>query len=692
MYDQLARQDFSRARRRAFWQKLRNWFTGKDNDLLPLDEVRQNIPIEGPHYRGLKTIPIEKIVGSAGRYHEFNRAFLPMQDHTEDRWVNIGRAHYQDVTLPPIEVYKMGEVYFVKDGNHRVSVAHDRGQAFMDAFVTEIDIPVSLTTETRRADLQLKRETALFLDQTGLHRLHPEAGIELTLPGEYERLLEHIQTHQYYLSKNAAREVPMETAVQSWYATVYQPLLSEIQRQNLPAQFPNLSGTDLYLLVSEYQWLLREAYADEGDRQRAIEKFTEALNAISPDAEQSGLELTRKLKHAIWIDDIILAQERANFVQSTGLDIPITLPGKYEKILKHINDHRWYLGIEQERPIPWLEAVASWRDNLFTPLTEIIREQEVITYFPGRTEADLYIWLIDHKSQLSEQLGWEIAPEIAIMDLIGKNENPQVPEASRTLSGRRGPIFSDILVAIGHEPGSWIALDQAILIAQRNHSRIHGLHVIPASDFAADQEHAHLTREFERRCTAADISGKLAIENGSISRKIAERARWADLIALKLDHPPASTGLQKLSSGIREVLRRCGRPVLAIPGKPASLQRMLLAYDASPKADEALYLAAGLLTQWEGMSLAVLTIDEKNAPAAESQTLAREFLASHQLAAEYLVAEPPTGPAILEIAKSRKSDLILIGGYGAAPIREIVFGSTVDYVLQKSKIPVLIST
>ena len=104
MYDDLARADFSRARRRAFWQRVRNWFSGKTDALLPFDQVRAAIPIQGQSYRGLQSIPIDQIVGSIGRYHEFNRAFLPTQDRTADRWVKIGKAHYQQVSLPPIEV------------------------------------------------------------------------------------------------------------------------------------------------------------------------------------------------------------------------------------------------------------------------------------------------------------------------------------------------------------------------------------------------------------------------------------------------------------------------------------------------------------------------------------------------------------------------------------------------------------
>ena len=86
----------------------------------------------------MKQIETDKIIGSVSRFQEFDRAFLPRQTHTRERWESIDKAYYKDVILPPIDVYQIGEIYFVKDGNHRVSVARERGQLYMDAFVVKI--------------------------------------------------------------------------------------------------------------------------------------------------------------------------------------------------------------------------------------------------------------------------------------------------------------------------------------------------------------------------------------------------------------------------------------------------------------------------------------------------------------------------------------------------------------------------
>ncbi len=134
-YNQLAQQDFYEAKFTAFWRSLFSWLTRKCNHLLPL----QQISLQRQNYLGLQAVGIDQIVGSEGRYHEFDRAFYPLQEYSRDRWVNIDIAYHQEKPLPPVELLKVGEMYFVRDGNHRVSVARAHGQEFIDAHVTELD-------------------------------------------------------------------------------------------------------------------------------------------------------------------------------------------------------------------------------------------------------------------------------------------------------------------------------------------------------------------------------------------------------------------------------------------------------------------------------------------------------------------------------------------------------------------------
>ena len=405
MFDKFANDDFQRALRRGFLRKLVARITGQENELLPYSEVRSQLPFQGQHDLGQQTIPIDKIVGSVGRYRDFDRAYLPTQTATAQRWIGISKARYKDIDLPPIEAYKIGEVYFVKDGNHRVSVARERQQVFIDAYVTEIDIPVTLTADMGLSDVLELKDYAHFLQQTGLRSLQPDADLQLSNAELYGRLHEHINAHRWYISQECGYEVPYPEAVASWYNTVYQPLADVLQNQGLPQAFPNLTLTDLYLLISEYQWLRRAADEKAG----SVEDADQALRQIYNQKEVRRVLNT--VKQRSWIDRLILAQERAAFYGRTHIQeirpdaaIEASLPGKYEKLLHHIDVHRYYMGQNRQADVSYEEAVASWYDTIYLPAIQLIREQDSLKRFPNRTETDIYIWALDHGAELTEAL------------------------------------------------------------------------------------------------------------------------------------------------------------------------------------------------------------------------------------------------------------------------------------------------
>ncbi len=421
-FNQLANQDFERAVFRGFWRKILARFTGANIELLPYDEVRERLPFRGQHYLGMKQVPIEKIVGSVGRYQDFDRAFLPTQTRTRDRWISIDKAHYDQVNLPPVELYKMGDIYFVKDGNHRVSVARERGQMFVDAFVTEIDIPVALTADTKVDDLAIKKEYGEFLLKTNLVATHPEAKIETFVPGQYERLLEHISVHRWYLGEQRGAEVSFRDAASSWYENVYCPLVEILRDLSVMKDFPGTSEADLYLWIVEYQGYLKQAYRDEeiGEGGARAEAAKELLEDYSHPAVK---KLVNLLSRKAWVDDLILRQERGAFLEYSHLpevrpeaNIETTLPGKYDLLREHIAVHRWYLGEQRKIEVPVTEAVASWYDNIYLPIVEIIREQDILKEFPGRTETDLYLWVVEHQRYLQEIYKGEVPIQQAVAD------------------------------------------------------------------------------------------------------------------------------------------------------------------------------------------------------------------------------------------------------------------------------------
>jgi hypothetical protein len=428
VFENKANEDFERAVFKGFLRKINSLIKKEKNELLPFDAVRQTIPIKGQHYRGLEEVPIDKIVGSFGRYRDFDRAFLPTQRRTRQRWINIDKAHIRQEHLPAVELYKMGDAYFVKDGNHRVSVARERGQEFIDAYVTEVVIPVPLSADTRVDQLELKRQYALFLETTGIQKLRPDAQLETFLPGQYERLIEHIDTHRWFLGEKRGGEAPYDEAICSWYDNVFLPVVEILRQQDRLDEFPGISETDLYLWIMEYSGYLREAFRDESKTSDKI-KESAARHFLDGYPVRPVKKLLSFLRKENLIEEIILQQERAAFHEKTELpilrpdaSIYLTIPKQFDRLLEHIEVHRWYLGEERDNFIPYSEAVISWYDNVYMPLVNIIRNQNILTEFPGRTETDLYLWIIEHKENLEKDYHTETGIDEAAEDFKNRNK------------------------------------------------------------------------------------------------------------------------------------------------------------------------------------------------------------------------------------------------------------------------------
>jgi len=256
--EEKARSAFNRARRKAFWRHVWAALRGQPNDLLSYKEVRDKLRLGGMIYRGVQAVPVERIIGSVDRYRDFDRAFLPSQDFTAARWRSIGRAFYSAVSLPPVKLYQVGDAYFVFDGNHRVSVARELGIVFVDAEVTECQTRVSIDADLRAEDLEIKGEQAEFLERTGIDRLRPRHGIEFTVAGAYQRLLEHIAVHRHFKGLEWQREVPADEAVIDWYDYIYLPIIEAIREENILDDFPNRTESDLYLWIIDHLHFLRE--------------------------------------------------------------------------------------------------------------------------------------------------------------------------------------------------------------------------------------------------------------------------------------------------------------------------------------------------------------------------------------------------------------------------------------------------
>jgi len=568
---EIALDDFRRARRQAATSAILRRLKGQPVSLLPFDEVIQHLKSEERHDLGLKYIPLESIVGSVGRYTEFTRDFLPLSGSLQTRWARVKSTFSNFKDMPPIQVYQIGEVYFVLDGNHRVSIARQRGASEIRAQVTEICSPIEITADTDLDSFILKTEQEEFLSQTQLHKMQPSLDLKITSPGRYQIL-----------------------------------------------------------------------------------------------------------KHQI----------------------------------EQVHKRQGNLGKE----ITFPEAAQLWFQEYYIPVRDIIRTHDMLRDFPNRTETDLFVWISQHQEKLKTSLGWEINPEDAALDLADQFSSR--PEKIFTRWGERiresftpspiepGPktgewrkqqfsaqhhknLFNNILVTVSGETQNWQALYQALIVANREESNLLGLHIVSKKNLIDTPEAQSIRGEFNRICQEMEISGELAIDAGEITQTISERARWSDLVVVHLAHPPSQETLKRLAPGFHRLVQRCPRPMLVVPKYKPDLNKLLLAYDGSPKADEALFIAAYLAGKWD-LPLTVLIILEGETFPKKAIARARWYMNTHRIIGDIHVRYGTVAETILATAECAEFDLIIMGGYSHSPMLEIVIGSAVNDVLRSAKCPILI--
>ena len=310
----MAQSDFRRARRKAFRDNLVAAISRKPTWLLSFEEVQQMLPVKGQFYKGHQTVPVDSIVGSVDRYQDFNRSFLPTQEHSRPRWESIDRATLTDVILPPVQLYKVGDVYFVKDGNHRVSVAKEKGAEFIDAEVIECPINVPLSPDTDPRDLLRLGEFARFLEQTRLDVLRPGVKIEFTSLGRYDVLLEHISAHRWYMGIDQHRPVEWEEAVLDWYDHIYLPMVKVIEETGVLDDFPGRTAGDLYLWIMDHGWYTREATGETLAPQEATMSYYEQNAGWS----RKVVRYLRRLQRAATAPLVLSAQHIARALTTTS--------------------------------------------------------------------------------------------------------------------------------------------------------------------------------------------------------------------------------------------------------------------------------------------------------------------------------------------------------------------------------------
>lgn len=257
-YHQAVRQ----AELQEYWARL----SGKNDSLLKFEEVANRLHIRQQIPLGYRMVQLKEIVGSVGRYREFTKGFLPRGQVLQDRWVAVDVTMNSLQGLPPVELYKIGDGYFVIDGNHRISVSRANGNKDIEAMVIECQTAIPFTVKDFEEDgWLLKIAYREFLAQTQLDQFRPEHRLEVTDAGHYQTLLHHIAVHRYLTNQPRrnhweTRSLSWTDAVLSWYDTIYTPVVETIRRYKLPARFPQRTEADLYIWITQYREEVAETY------------------------------------------------------------------------------------------------------------------------------------------------------------------------------------------------------------------------------------------------------------------------------------------------------------------------------------------------------------------------------------------------------------------------------------------------
>lgn len=261
--------DFRRARRKAGLKAMTDRLRGSSSELLSYEEVSMKLGGHEIPLRQLEEIPLDAIVGSVGRFMDFTRDFLPRQDSDAGRWASIKVAMTGPAGLPPIEAYRIGDVYFVQDGNHRVSVARELGATHIEGYVREVETRVPISVDTRVDDLINKAEYAEFLELTKIDKVRPEADLTITESGRYRILESQIEAYGQGLAKGNDEAVALEQAAGIWYDDAYMPVVRLIRERRMLRGFPGRTEADLYAWISQHHAQVEEALGWEVKPQAA---------------------------------------------------------------------------------------------------------------------------------------------------------------------------------------------------------------------------------------------------------------------------------------------------------------------------------------------------------------------------------------------------------------------------------------
>lgn len=265
-----AQNDFLRARRHAAASRLAARLRGEPNDVrmvLPYEEVVAALGFESERPAGLEVVPLDAIVGTVDRERDFDRSFRPTSGRIRSRWEQIAAAMRRGESMPPVDLLRIGEIYFVRDGHHRVSVARALGRTDIDARVTDVITRVGAGQTITLADLPFKSHERVFFERVPLPP-NARQEIQITDPWDYARLAEHVEAWGFRTSQERHEALGRPEAAFQWLENEYRPVVQMLREADLVG---DRTETEAYMQVSAERYrLIRTHRWDEAVIRRLI--------------------------------------------------------------------------------------------------------------------------------------------------------------------------------------------------------------------------------------------------------------------------------------------------------------------------------------------------------------------------------------------------------------------------------------
>jgi hypothetical protein len=287
-----AQFDFGRARRQRALARLNTRLRREPDDvdvILPFDEVLQALGRRGERRLGQQVIPLDSIVGTVDRGREFDRSFRPTSGKVRSRWERVAAAQRRGQAMPPIDVYRIGEVHFVKDGHHRVSVARALGHGDINAHVTEVLTEVGAEREITLADLPLKSHERLFRERVPLSGQARDA-IQLSDEWRYAALAEAVEAWGFRRVQATGESLTRPELAEAWFREEYEPVVEMLGEAGLAKKG---TATEAYMRVSHLRYLILRTH-DWNDE--VIDALRRELESPSWDEDTMVRRLRKELK------------------------------------------------------------------------------------------------------------------------------------------------------------------------------------------------------------------------------------------------------------------------------------------------------------------------------------------------------------------------------------------------------------